>query len=125
MREIYIKLVFMLTGLVHLLPFSGLFRAARIEELYGISFGGDADLSLLMQHRALFFGIVGLLSIIAIWRVWLRPVARLVALASMLGFVVLYLMAGSENALLAKVFWADVVLSILILGTFRSTREDA
>ena len=123
MREIYIKVVFMLTGLVHLMPFSGMFSAARIEELYSIAITGDADMALLMQHRALFFGIVGLLSIMAIWRVGLRPVARLVALASMLGFVVLYLLSGPVSPAMDKIFWADAVMSVLMVGTYLAGRD--
>lgn len=125
MREIFVKLAFMLTGLIHLLPFAGVSGAARLEVLYGISLEGEPALTLLMQHRALFFGIIGLLTIVAVWRPTLRPTARLVALASMLGFAGLYLLSGLETAPLAKVYWADIVASILLLATYAPPRPAA
>lgn len=125
MREIFDKLAFMLTGLIHLLPFAGVSGAARLESLYGISLSGEPALTLLMQHRAFMFGIIGLLAIIAVWRPALRPTARLVALASMLGFVALYLIAGLDTAPLAKVYWADLVASMLLLATYAPPRTRA
>jgi uncharacterized membrane protein YqjE len=125
MREIFDKLAFMLTGLIHLLPFAGLSGADRLEALYGVNLAGEPALTLLMQHRALMFGIIGLLALIAAWRPALRPTARLVALASMLGFAALYLLSGLDAAPLAKVYWADLVASILLLATCAPPRTRA
>ena len=118
MRELYIKLSFMLAGLVHLLPVAGLSGAPRLEDLYGISLDGDPVLTLLMQHRALFFGIIGMFLIMAAWQPAHRSAARLVALASMVGFIVLYGVAGVDAPALEKIVWTDVVASLLLIGTF-------
>ena len=125
MREIYTKTAFVLTGLVHLLPLAGVAGAARLEALYGVDLASDPALTLLLQHRALFFGIIGLLALMAVWRATLRPVARLVALASMLGFAALYLLSGVESAALERVYWADLVASILLLATYAPARAQA
>ena len=123
MREIYDKLAFMLAGLVHLLPVAGISGAAKLEALYGVEIAHDPVLTLLMQHRALLFGIIGFFLIMAVWHTQWRPAARLIALVSMLGFVVLHVASGVDAPALAKVFWADALCSLLLLATFLPVRK--
>ena len=51
-------------GILHLLPVVGLLGDAQLQRLYGID-GLDANLSILMRHRAALFGILGTLMLVA------------------------------------------------------------
>ena len=47
-------------GIVNSIPVTGAFSAAQLERLYGMPFkAADPNTLLLMQHRAVLFGIVG------------------------------------------------------------------
>ncbi|WP_417451807.1 hypothetical protein [Kordiimonas sp.] len=125
MRETYKKMAFLLTGVAHLLAFTGVMGARRLEELYGL--GGLVDqpeLSLFMQHRAVFLGIIAILCLTAVWRKKARDPARFVGIASMFGFVALYLLSGTESVYLDKVFWVSTVMSLLLLATYIPVRSD-
>lgn len=110
-----IRALFVVVALVNLLPVTGLLGAARLEALYGLRFEG-ADLVLLMRHRAVLFGLVGTLLLVAAFRPALRPVAATVGLGSMLSFVALAWPPGAQGIALQRVFWVDVVASLLLLA---------
>jgi hypothetical protein len=47
-------------GVVHLLPLPGVLGARRLRALYGLrGVDADADLTLLLRHRAVLFGLLG------------------------------------------------------------------
>ncbi len=47
-------------GIVNSIPATGALSAAQLERLYGLPFkAADPNTLLLMQHRAVLFGIVG------------------------------------------------------------------
>jgi hypothetical protein len=82
--------LFVLVGLVNLLPAVGILGAARLESLYGLPLAGD-DLLLLMRHRAALLGVLGGLIIVAAFRHQLRAAATIAGLISMLSFIALAL----------------------------------
>jgi hypothetical protein len=67
-----------------------------------------------MRHRAVLLGIVGGSLIMAAFRPTLRVVAAIVGLVSMVTFLMLALPVIGDSAALARVFWADVVASVLL-----------
>lgn len=109
-----IRALFIVVALVNLLPVSGLLGPARLEALYGLRLEG-ADLVLLMRHRAVLFGLVGALLGVAAFRPALRPVAAVVGLGSMLSFVALAWPPAAQGVALQRVFWVDVVASLLLV----------
>jgi len=109
-----VRALFVIVALVNLLPVSGVLGAARLEALYGMPFQ-DAGLVLLMRHRAVLFGLVGGLLLAAAMRPTLRPAAATIGLGSMLSFVALALPPGAYGAALQRVFWVDVVASLLLI----------
>ncbi|MGH1350723.1 MAG: hypothetical protein ACRBBN_07940, partial [Methyloligellaceae bacterium] len=48
-----------IVGVIHLLPVTGVLGAGRLSALYGIEVV-DPNLLILMQHRAVLFGLLGL-----------------------------------------------------------------
>jgi hypothetical protein len=121
--EWVIRASFAVTGIVHALPLGGLLGRAIIEGAYGIQLGEGHDLTILMQHRALLFGLLSAACFTAVaYPSWRWPVG-MAALVSMLGFVVIA--AFQPHGLpIAKVMWVDIgaalLLSLGLLLYFRS-----
>ncbi|GAB7193398.1 hypothetical protein NUM3379_41080 [Kineococcus sp. NUM-3379] len=117
--------VMVLVGLVHVLPAVALVAPQRLEGLYGIT-GLTADEVLLMRHRALLLGLVGLVQFIAVIRPAVTATALVVALLSTGSFVLLAVEAGASGPL-RQVALVDVVLLPLIVAamaiTLRSRRR--
>ncbi len=123
-NEWVIRLSFAVAGLIHALPLAGLLGRPLLERAYGIQLGEGHDLTILMQHRALLFGLLAAACFTAVaLPTWRWPVG-IAALISMLGFVLIAFFQP-HGAAVAKVMWIDagvaLLLSIGLLLHFRST----
>lgn len=107
--------LFVLVGVVNLLPVTGVLSAARLRALYGVA-PEDTDLLILMRHRAVLLGTVGGLLVAAAFHGPLRPAALIAGLVSMLSFVVVARVVGGYNRELARVAGVDLVASALLLA---------
>lgn len=103
----------LIAGLVHLLPVPGVLGAPALARLYGVEVA-DPNTAILLQHRALLFGVLGVLMLRAIAVPSLRMPVLVVALCSAASFVVVALWVGGYNAAIARVMAADVVASIFL-----------
>ncbi len=113
MSSIFVTAAFVIAGIIHLLPVSGVISSTQLERLYGITLDpGNADLLLLLRHRAALFGVVGLMFLLGAWRPEMRQVAGILGLLSMGSYVILGW--GSQNPALTRVWWIDVVLIVVI-----------
>ncbi len=113
-------LLFLVTGVVNLLPVSGLLSKSRLQALYGVVLE-DPNLIILMRHRAGLFGIVGSLLVASAFHTPLRPLALAAGLMSMLSFVVIAYLVGDYNAELRRVVVVDLVASALLVGAWLAT----
>lgn len=104
-----------LAGVIHLLPLPGVLGAGQLTRLYGVA-ADDPNVGILLQHRAVLFGLLGVLLIAAAFRHELRAVALIAGLVSTLSFLVIALNADSYNSQVARVFAADVVAMVLLLA---------
>ena len=112
-----LKLVLLaLVALINVLPLIGLLSAERVQGLYGLP-PLEPNLALLMRHRALLFGLVGALILSAVFLPALRPVAYVVALISMAGFIILARGAAINEALQHVVLadWIGLGLLAVVL----------
>ena len=114
MLQIISTTLIVLTGLINLLPVSGVISATRLRILYGIAFE-DRNLLILMRHRAILFGIVGGLLIASAFHLPLRQVGLAVGLVSMLSFVLIAWLVGGFNAELRRVLVADLIASAALV----------
>ena len=115
-----ISALFILAGLIKITPLIGVLGAERLQALYQMPFNG-LDLLLLMRHRAVLFGVVGSLLLVAAFRPQLRVLASSVGLVSIASFLLLALPLQEHSAVLQRVFWADVVAGAsLILALWLS-----
>ena len=105
-----------LVGFIHLLPLSGLLGAERLAVLYGLDFS-EPNLSILMRHRAVLFGLLGAFLVFAAFRPSLQPLAFIAAFVSVLSFLLLAWSSGDYNPQVGRVVTADLVaLVALVIG---------
>lgn len=114
-----------LAGIIHLLPVSGMLGAERLSALYGMSFA-DPSLQILMRHRAVLFGLLGLFLVYAAFRPALQPMAFLAGLLSVVSFIALAWSVGGYNEAIRKVIIADVValIALCIAGVIYLVRRN-
>jgi hypothetical protein len=102
-----------LVGIIHLLPVSGVLGAERLSALYGINLG-DSNLVILMRHRAVLFGLLGLFMVYAAFKPSLQPLAFLAGFLSVVSFMAIAWSVGGYNEAIRKVVIADVVAVIAL-----------
>ncbi len=112
--EWLIRGAFVVTGLIHLLPLAGLAGRATLERAYGVSLGPGQDLVILMQHRALLFGLLACACFAAIGLPQWRVPAGIAALISMLGFA-LIAATQTHGPAIANVMWIDIGAALLLI----------
>jgi hypothetical protein len=107
MRHLWTLLV-LIAAAINLAPVLGAFGAERMSALYGVNLD-DPNLQILMRHRAVLFGIVGGLMVVAAFHAPLRTVGYVVGFVSMLSFLLVAWLAGNYSAEIERVMLVDVV----------------
>ena len=77
--EKLITALLVLAGIIHLLPVPGVLGAERLSALYGISLA-EPNIDILMRHRAILFGILGLFLLYAAFQPSLQTLAMVAGL---------------------------------------------
>jgi hypothetical protein len=104
-------------GLIHLLPLPGVLGADKLSALYGIPVS-EPNLAILMRHRAVLFGLLGVALIVAAFKPAWQPGALAAGWVSVVAFLVLAWSTGSYNAQVGRVVIADVIALIsLVVGS--------
>ena len=93
---------------INLAPLLGAFAPERMTALYGVNLD-DPNLQVLMRHRAVLFGIVGGLLLVAAFHPPLRTIGYAVGFASMLSFLLIAWLVGGYSAEIQRVILLDVV----------------
>ena len=115
MYERLITALMLVIAVIHLLPLSGVAGVERLAALYGIEIE-DPNLEILMRHRAVLFGILGLMFGYAAFAPNLQPLAFLVATASVVSFFYLAFAVGGYNGALRTIVIADAVASVALIA---------
>jgi hypothetical protein len=116
MRALSAALI-VLAGLINLAPVLGAFSVERMQSLYGVALQ-DANLGILMRHRAVLFGIVGAIMLASAFHPPLRPVAYAAGFLSMLSFLAIAWLVGGYNAEIQRVCMIDGVGLAALLGAW-------
>lgn len=112
-----ISITLIITGIIHLLPLSGVLGVERLALLYGTAFD-DPNLVILMRHRAVLFGLLGSFFIAAAFKPAWQPLAFTAGFISVISFLWLAWSVGGYNAQIGRVVIADLVaLACLIVGS--------
>ena len=111
-----VSAMLVVVAIIHLLPLSGVLGGERLVALYGLSFN-DPNLAILMRHRAVLFGLLGLFLLFAAFRPQFQAIAFIAGFVSVVSFLWLAWSVGGYNTQVARVFTADIVaLVCLIIG---------
>jgi len=111
-----VSAMLLVVAVIHLLPLSGVLGSERLAALYGLAIT-DPNLAILMRHRAVLFGLLGLFFLFAAVRPTLRTLAFIAGFFSVVSFLWLAWSIGGYNAQIARVVVADIVaLVCLIVG---------
>jgi hypothetical protein len=113
--RVVVTVLLLLAAAANLLPMLGVLSTARLEALYGVVIQ-DPNLAILMRHRAVLFGIVGALLLVAAFYPPARPLAIPAGLVSMLAFVAIAGAVGDYNPLLRRVVLVDVAASLALVA---------
>ena len=109
-----ITAMLLIVAVIHLLPVLGVLGVDRLRRLYGVAIA-DPNLALLMRHRAVLFGIVGALLIVAAFVPAWQALATALAAVSVLSYCLLYGATPGTNAELRTVFTVDLVAAACLL----------
>ncbi|MBW8368665.1 MAG: hypothetical protein K0M70_12510 [Arenimonas sp.] len=101
-------LLLLVPAVIHLLPLSGVLGAEALARLYGMDFS-NPDLQILMRHRAVLFGLLGGLLLVAAFRPSLQGVAIVMGLGSVLSFLALALGVGGYGDAVGRIVLADTL----------------
>ena len=112
-----ISVSLIITGIIHLLPISGVLGADKLAMLYGTAFD-DPNLAILMRHRAVLFGLLGTLFVVAAFKPTFQPLAFVFGFVSVLSFLWLAWSTGNYNIHIDRIVFADLVaLGSLVVGS--------
>jgi hypothetical protein len=111
-----------LVAVIHLLPLPGVLGADWLARLYGLPID-NPDLSLLLRHRAVLFGLLGAGMVASVvWPAW-RPAAYVAAFVSVVSFLVVAALESPAQPAIHRVVVADgIALVLLVAGAFAEWR---
>ena len=93
---------------IHLIPITGFFGRERLAALYGIEIESPG-LEILMRHRAVLFGILGVFFAYASFKPALQPIAFVAATVSIASFFYLASAVGNYGRPIRKVIIGDII----------------
>lgn len=96
-------------GVIHVLPLSGVLGADWLAQLYGLPFN-DPNLTVLMRHRAVLFGLLGVFFLFAAFNPPAQTLAFVAGSVSVVSFLWLAWPVSQYNSQIGRVFAADVSL---------------
>ena len=112
-----ISAMLLVVAVIHLLPLSGVLGGERLTVLYGLPFD-DPNLAILMRHRAVSIGLLGMFLLYAAFKPKIQPIAFVAGFISVLSFLWVVYTTGNYNAHIARVFKADIIsLVCLAIGS--------
>ena len=109
-----ITALLIVVGIIHLLPLGGVLGAERLSALYGLSFQ-EPNLSILMRHRAILFGILGVFFIYAAFQATLQPLAFIAGFISVVSFLGIAWSVSGYNEAIRKIILADLLAVACLL----------
>lgn len=110
------SLALLLAGAIHLIPLIGVLGSEHLARLYGVA-PSDPKTLILLWHRAVLFGIVGGLCLMAAFKPGHQWPGLIVGAVSIFSFLLLAWSTNGFNAHLQRVVVADgLALACLVAG---------
>jgi hypothetical protein len=109
------SIILFIVGIINILPIIVFFDAAQTVKLYGVPIQGES-LLILMRHRGVLLGIVGIALIIAAFKPQFRILAITLALISKFAFIFLAFTSPDYTSEIRQVALIDVGAIVLLLA---------
>lgn len=106
----------LIAAAIHLIPLQGALGSGRLVSLYGALPFDEPNLAILMRHRAVLFGLLGLFLLFAAFQPAVQTLAFIAGFVSVVSYLWLAWSVGGYNALLARVVVADVIALICLVA---------
>jgi hypothetical protein len=116
--------LFAVAGIINVLPLAGLAGSSGLQRLYGIAIG-DPNLQIMLQHRAVLIGAVGVVLLVAAWRPQWQTAAAVAGLLSMGSYVLTAFAVGGYSAALQRVVVADAIAMVCVVLALMCRRRVA
>ena len=113
-NSVIVSIILIGLGFIHIAPSIGLFGVKFLTDLYGIN-ASEANLQILMRHRAVLFGILGGFILHSVWQPEWRMIALFMALIGTASFCLLCWQVGGYNSQLQRVMRIDLVAAVAAL----------
>ena len=110
-----ISTILVIVGIIHLLPIVGVLGTERLLGLYGVSIN-DPNVEILLRHRAVLFGILGVFLIVSVFKPTWQLAAITTGIVSTLSFLALTWGIGELNSEMSRVVMVDTVAVVLLLA---------
>jgi hypothetical protein len=110
-----VAILLVVVGIIHLLPLPGLLGSSQLATLYSLDFA-DPNLAILMRHRAVLFGLLGIACLTAAFRREWQNAVIAAAAVSTIAFLLLAYSTGSYNAAIARIVTADMVAVVCLVA---------
>jgi hypothetical protein len=105
-----ITALLLIVALAHAVPATAFFDADLLQVFYGVAVD-DANMAVLLRHRALLFALVAGILALGAFRPRYRALALSIGWSSVVSYVFLALSINGVNPLLHRVAMADLVIS--------------
>ncbi|MBX7171711.1 MAG: hypothetical protein K1X72_12195 [Pyrinomonadaceae bacterium] len=118
MSDKIISGILLIVGIINILPVIVFFDASKTVKLYGVPIEGE-NLTILMRHRGVLLGLVGIALIAAAFKSDYLILAVALALISKFAFIFLTFTSANYSAEIKQVALIDVgaiVLLLIVLG---------
>ncbi|MEM7348937.1 MAG: phosphopantetheine adenylyltransferase [Chloroflexota bacterium] len=113
--RVTITILLLIVSVIHLLPLIGVLGEKQLASLYDLPFE-EPNLAILMRHRAVLFGLLGVFFLYAAFWPVMQPLAFIAGFVSVVSFLGLAWQVGGYNKAIRKVVIADVIALICLLG---------
>lgn len=104
----------LVAAVIHLIPLQGVLNSGRLVSMYGALPFDEPNLAILMRHRAVLFGLLGLFLVYAAFQPAVQTLAFIAGFVSVISYLWLVRTVGGHNAQLARVYVADVIALIAL-----------
>ena len=115
--EKIITSLLIIVAIIHLIPVTGVLGEERLASLYGLSFE-EPNIAILMRHRAILFGLLGMFIVYAAFNKALQPLAFATGFISVISFILIAWEVDSYNEEIGRVVIADIIALLCLVVAF-------
>lgn len=109
-----LSITLIIVGVIHFLPIIGIIGSEQLLRLYAIKIN-DPNLEILMRHRAVLFGLLGVFLTYSAFKPKLQFMSIIAGFISVVSFIGLAWSVGDYDEAIQKIITVDLVALVLLL----------